>query len=288
LIAQDEPLGLIVADNAFSRHPITEESERLLRLFAASASIALRNAQLIAQLRQSLQREKEMREQLLHSERLAVIGELATKIAHDLRSPLVTIGGYARQLQRHPDDAERVRRNAQVIVDEVERLERQLRDLLDFTTPRPPQLKPASLGELVQRLAELQRPSLEAARVTFTLDIPDHLPPVLMDELQMERVILNLWRNAVEAMPDGGTLSVRVWQEGDWVKLQVADTGEGIPAEVMENIFQPFFTTKRTGSGLGLAICEKIVTDHGGTIRLSSTVGQGTVVEIALPVAKSE
>jgi signal transduction histidine kinase len=101
-------------------------------------------------------------------------------------------------------------------------------------------------------------------------------------------VILNLWRNAVEAMPDGGTLSVRVWQEGDWVKLQVADTGEGIPAEVMENIFQPFFTTKRTGSGLGLAICEKIVTDHGGTIRLSSTVGQGTVVEIALPVAKSE
>lgn len=288
LIAQDEPLGLIVADNAFSRHPITEESERLLRLFAASASIALRNAQLIAQLRQSLQREKEMREQLLHSERLAVIGELATKIAHDLRSPLVTIGGYARQLQRHPDDAERVRRNAQIIVDEVERLERQLRDLLDFTTPRPPQLKPASLGELVQRLAELQRPSLEAARVTFTLDIPDHLPPVLIDELQMERVILNLWRNAVEAMPDGGTLSVRVWQEGDWVKLQVADTGEGIPAEVMENIFQPFFTTKRTGSGLGLAICEKIVTDHGGTIRLSSTVGQGTVVEIALPVAKSE
>ena len=287
LIAQNEPLGLIVADNAFSRHPITEEAERLLRLFASSASIALRNAQLIAELRQSLQREQAMRQQLVHSERLAVIGELATKIAHDLRSPLVTIGGYARQLQRHPTDAERVRRNAQVIVDEVERLERQLRDLLDFTTPRPPQLKPSSLGDLVHRLADLQRPSMEAARVTLTLEVADNLPLVLMDELQMERVILNLWRNAVEAMPKGGVLSVRVWHEGDWVKLQVADTGEGIPPEAMEHIFKPFFTTKRTGSGLGLAICEKIVTDHGGTIRLSSTVGQGTVVEITLPVAPS-
>ena len=128
---------------------------------------------------------------------------------------------------------------------------------------------------------------MEAARVTLTLEVADNLPLVLMDELQMERVILNLWRYAVEAMPKGGVLSVRVWHEGDWVKLQVADTGEGIPPEAMEHIFKPFFTTKRTGSGLGLAICEKIVTDHGGTIRLSSTVGQGTVVEITLPVAPS-
>lgn len=288
LIAQNEPLGVIVADNAFSRHPITEEAERLLRLFASSASIALRNAQLIAELRQSLRREQAMRQQLVHSERLAVIGELAARIAHDLRSPLVTIGGYARQLQRHPTDAERVRRNAQVIVDEVERLERQLRDLLDFTTPRPPQLKPTPLGELVQRLAELQTPSLQAAGVTFQLDIADDLPPALVDELQIERVILNLWRNAVEAMPNGGVLSVRVWHENSWVKLQIADTGEGIPPEVMEHIFQPFFTTKRSGSGLGLAICKKIITDHGGEIRLQSSPGGGTVVEIALPVAPNQ
>lgn len=287
LIVQDEPLGLIVADNAFSRHPITEESERLLRLFASSASIALRNAQLIAELRQSLRREQAMRQQLVHSERLAVIGELAAKIAHDLRSPLVTIGGYARQLQRYPINAELVRRNTQVIVDEVERLERQLRDLLDFATPRPPQLKPTPLGELVRRLAELQTPGMQAAGFTFQLDIAEDLPPALADEWQIERVILNLWRNAVEAMPNGGVLSVRVWHEDGWIKLQIADTGEGIPPEVMEHIFQPFFTTKRSGSGLGLAICKKIIADHGGEIRLQSRPGEGTVVEIALPIASN-
>ncbi len=283
LVAQEEWLGVIVADNAFSRHPITEESERLLRLFASSASVALRNAQLISELKESLEREQKMREQLVHSERLAAIGELAAKVAHDLRSPLVTIGGYARQLQRNPSDPERVRRNIQIIVDEVERLERQLRDLLDFAAPKKPRLKKVNLSELVSRLAEIHRPSMEAAGVHLMVDFPPEPLFVMVDEIQMERVLLNLWRNAVEAMPEGGTLSVRLWREGDFVKISIRDTGVGIIPDELPNIFKPFYTTKSAGSGLGLAICKKIVDEHGGQIEVESTVGKGTTFTITLP-----
>jgi len=283
LVAQEEWLGVIVADNAFSRHPITEESERLLRLFASSASVALRNAQLIAELKESLEREQKMREQLIHSERLAAIGELAAKVAHDLRSPLVTIGGYARQLQRNPSDPERVSRNIQIIVDEVERLERQLRDLLDFATPKEPKPKKINLSELVLRLAEIHRPSMEAAGIHLVVNFPPEPLFAMADEFQMERVLLNLWRNAVEAMPEGGTLSVRLWREGDAVKISIQDTGVGIVPDELPNIFKPFYTTKSTGSGLGLAICKKIIDEHGGQIEVESMVGKGTTFTITLP-----
>ncbi len=283
LVAQEEPLGLIMADNAFSRHPITEESERLLRLFAASASVALRNAQLITELRNALEREKRVREQLIHSERLATIGELATKVAHDLRSPLVTIGGYARQLQRNPYDLQRVQRNIQIIVDEVEKLERQLRDLLDFATPKKPNLTKVNLNELVLKLSEIHRPSMEAAGVDLVVEVPQEPLLVLADEIQLERVLLNLWRNAVEAMPDGGTLTNKVWGEGQFAKINIKDTGIGINPEELPHIFEPFYTTKNTGSGLGLAICKKIIDEHGGQIEVYSIVGEGTTFTISLP-----
>jgi hypothetical protein len=285
LVAQEERLGVIVADNAFSRHPITEESERLLRLFASAASVALRNAQLIAELKEALEREQRVREQLVHSERLAAIGELAAKIAHDLRSPLVTIGGYARQLQRNPSEPQRVQRNVQIIVDEVEKLERQLRDLLDFATPKPPKMQRLNLNELIVRLAEIHRPSMEAAGVQLVIDLPPSPLFVLADEVQIERVLVNLWRNAVEAMPDGGTLSVHVWNESEFVKISVRDTGIGIVPDELPHIFKPFYTTKSTGSGLGLAICKKIIDEHGGQIEVISSVGEGTNFIITLPTA---
>lgn len=286
LVTQDEWLGTIVADNAFSRHPITKEAARLLRLFASSASVALRNAQLISELKAALEREQRMREQLVHSERLAAIGELAAKIAHDIRSPLVTIGGYARQLQRHPNDPERVQRNTQIIVDEVERLERHLRDLLDFAAPKKPQPKRVNLTELVARLADLHRPSMEAAAVTLHVEISPEPLFAQVDELQMERVLLNLWRNAVEAMPEGGTLTVRLWREGATLKLSVSDTGMGIVPEELPHIFKPFYSSKNSGSGLGLAICKKIVDEHGGTIEVTSTPGVGTTFTVSLPLAE--
>lgn len=284
LVAQEEPLGVIVADNAFNRRPITEDDERLLRLFAGAACTTLRNAQLIAELKEALQREQEVRERLVNSERLATIGELAAKIAHDLRSPLVTIGGYARQLQRNPSDADRVRRNVQIIVDEVERLERQLRDLLDFAAPHPPQMQLVNLTELVQRLAEIHRPSMEAAQVTLKVEVVSEIPPLLLDEVQIERVLLNLWRNAVEAMPNGGTLTVRLWWDNKFVKVSVSDTGVGIPEEDLDKIFKPFHTTKTDGTGLGLAICRKIIDGHGGRIDVHSVVGKGTTFTLTLPI----
>lgn len=283
LVAQEELLGFIIADNAFSRHPITEESERLLRLFAASASVALRNAQLITELKEALEREQSIREKLIHSERLATIGELAAKIAHDLRSPLVTIGGYARQLQRNPHNLQRVQRNIQIIVEEVEKLEKQLRDLLDFATPKVPVLNRVNINEFILRLAEIHRPSMEAAGVQLIVEASQEPLFIMADEIQLERMLLNLWRNAVEAMPDGGTLTIKVFGEREFAKILVRDTGVGINSDELESIFKPFYTTKTNGSGLGLAICKKIVDEHDGQIEVSSVVGEGTTFTILLP-----
>ncbi len=283
LVVQDEPIGLILADNPFSGHPITEDSCQLLRVFTASASIAIRNAQLIHDLKASLAREQEMKRKLDLASRLAAIGDMATRIAHDLRNPLVTIGGLARQIQRRVPDVDLVSRNIGMIIDEVSRLERGLKDLMDFAGPKTPSPSPLNLSEVIHDLAEAYRPGAQAARVELVTELEPNPPPVMADRAQLERVFFNLWINAVQAMPEGGRLTVRLWTEGRDVVITVSDTGKGIPPERLEDVFKPFFTTREDGTGLGLAICKNIIDEHGGSLAVESEVGRGTTVIIRLP-----
>ncbi|MCS7224096.1 MAG: GAF domain-containing protein [Armatimonadetes bacterium] len=287
LVVQEEPIGIILADNPFSGHPITDESLNLLRVFTASASVAIRNAQLIRDLKDSLAREQEMKQKLDLASRLAAIGDMATRIAHDLRNPLVSISSLARQVQRRVSDLNMVQRNIGLIVDEVTRLERALKDLLDFAVPKASFLAPLNLAEVIKELAEVYRPGAQVAGVELVTELPLDGALVLADRHQIERVFFNLWNNAVEAMPEGGRLTVRLWSDHQNVYVSISDTGQGIPPEQINDVFKPFFTTRKNGTGLGLAICKSIVDEHGGSLTVESELGKGTTFLIRLPIFRS-
>ncbi|MFA4030268.1 MAG: hypothetical protein GDYSWBUE_001910 [Candidatus Fervidibacterota bacterium] len=290
LVAKDKLLGLIIADNAFSRHPITDEEIEVLKLFATSAALAIDNARAYQQIqRQALELSnalndlREAQEKLIRSERLAVIGEVAAGVAHEIRNPLATIGGFARAILKAPYDIERVLRNANIIYHEVRKLEELLHELLDFASPRPPQRKPVNLNELIWTVCAKHRSEWEREGVYLVLDLADDLPTAMLDENQIERVLINLIQNGLHAIGKSGQLTIRTWFEEGSIKLSVSDTGHGIPPDMLQRVFEPFFTTKPEGTGLGLAIVKRTVEDHGGSIDVRSRVDHGTTFIISFP-----
>ena len=295
LVARDRVLGLILADNLYSGAPITDDSVDLLTAFAGHAAVALDNAELYHQLEEQVQEvgraydELERTQgELVQSERLAVVGQMSARIAHEIRNPLATIGGFANSILKKPDP-NRVRRAASIIVDEVTRLESLLRDTLSFTRPTKPSPSPTDLGAMVVEIRALLEKDLQMFGIDYVEEISPDLPTVELDAGQMKQVLINLTQNAIQAMPTGGTLTVRVNRtEEDGVGhviLTVEDTGEGIKPDDLESVFSPFFTTKTYGTGLGLVISKQIIEDHGGQIAANSVFGQGTTIRIDLPEA---
>jgi len=298
LVAKERSVGLIVADNAFSREPIGVERIQLLQLLALLAGQALDNARIYkqlerqaGQLKRTLQELRATQEQLIHSERLAMVGSVVARVSHEIRNPLTTIGGFARTLTAHPDDIERVARNANIIVEEVEKLESLLKEMLDFTSPKPPTLEPTDVNRIITGLANVHRGELGDHKVILELDLTPDLPGVLADRNQLQRVFLNLWQNALQAMDElpaerDRVLTVRTWRDGRTVNVGFSDTGHGIAPTVLPHIFTPFFTTKQHGTGLGLAVVQKIIDDHRGTIELTARHAPGTAFVISLPIER--
>ncbi len=297
LMAKERSVGLIIADNVFTGQPIGRERIQLLQLLALLAGLALDNARIYRQierqakqLSETLDQLKAAQDQVIHSERLATVGAVVARVSHEIRNPLTTIGGFARTLGAHPDDTDRVARNANIIVDEVEKLEALLKEMLDFTSPRPPALEPTDLNGLLGALATVHRDDLTERNVSLALELAPGLPRVLTDRNQMHRVFLNLWQNALQAMEESpvghrNKLIVQTWPDGATVKIAFTDTGVGISPDVLPNIFTPFFTTKQRGTGLGLAVAKKIIDDHRGSIHVLSEQGAGTTIVVVLPVA---
>jgi signal transduction histidine kinase len=297
LVAKERSIGLIIADNAYSRAPIDEQRVQLLQLLALLAGLALDNARIYKQLEQqarqlkrTLEELREAQEQLIHSERLATVGAVVARVSHEIRNPLTTIGGFARTLSAHPDEIERVARNAHIIVAEVENLEALLKEMLDFTSPRPPAFELIDLNRVISGLANVHRSELGERQVTLELDLAPDLPEVRADPRQIQRVLLNLWQNALQAMDDAPAgrarvLSVRSWHDGDAVKTALSDTGSGIAPAALPQIFTPFFTTKQRGTGLGLAVVKKIIDDHHGTIEVRNQQ-PGACFIMALPIKR--
>jgi len=226
------------------------------------------------------------RERLLHGERLAAIGAVVARVSHEIRNPLATIGGFARILDAQPVDAG-LPGYASIIVQEVEKLELLLREMLDFTGPRAPHLEPVDLNALVRDLARIHQSDLARHGVDLVLALGD-LPPVDADRTQVERVLLNLWQNAAQAIagarPAGrGTVTVTTGGGAGGVVLAVADDGPGIRPEDLPHLFTPFFTRKRHGTGLGLAVVKRIIDDHHGQIDVRDTTGGGMTFVVRLP-----
>lgn len=288
LLSRDTNLGMVMVDNPESGTNITRDALHFLQLFASQAGMAMENSMLYNRVEDAHSDLRYTRERLVHGERLAAIGEMAANLAHELKNPLITIGGFAGRLLKTLPAGTRERRYANTIAKEAGRLEKMLSEILTFSSKPTICYHSGDMEEILKDCFESCSTTLEDYGVSLESTFRDGPWPVLCDDFQLKQVFLNLILNACEAMADGGTLTVemrKVSLDKTTVQVSIADTGGGIAPDMLSRIFIPFVTTKRHGTGLGLAIVNRILLNHNGTITVANT-DKGAVFTITLPLAE--
>ncbi len=227
---------------------------------------------------------RSLERELRRSERLAALGKMAAGVAHELRNPLSSIKGLAMVLRERREKGEGGGESADLLVKEVERLNRSIGELLDYARPAKLNLGEVAPSELVGKSVSLVQADAGSLGIDIRVDVPADLPPLSVDVDKLNQVLLNLLLNAVQAMPDGGILDITARRRNTLFTLTLRDNGEGIAAEDLPRIFDPYFTTKGSGTGLGLAISAKIVEEHDGTLVVDSRRGEYTEVILTLPL----
>jgi len=217
------------------------------------------------------------------------LSSLASGMAHEIRNPLVSIGGFARRIGKLVDVNSPLHGYVEVIQEEVSRLEKLLREILDFTGENLSYYGDYELSKLIEDTLILVHRDLDAGKIMVVKEFAP-MPRLHCDDRQLKQVFYNLLQNSIQAMPHGGTLTIRTHQversDGLYEAAAISDTGGGIPLEVLHNIFNPFFSTKDYGTGLGLAIAQRIVSRHYGQIEVNNEMGKGVTFIVTFPVAK--
>jgi signal transduction histidine kinase len=226
-------------------------------------------------------------EQLRRADRLSALGELSAGLAHEIRNPLASIEGAVQILGRRELPEETRQEFTDLAYREVVRLKGLLTNFLEFARPAPPRLVASDVGPLLESVAKLASETATMAKVVLRIEAAGDLPPIAVDVEQIKQVLLNLVINAIQAMPNGGHITLRAARDRENVQVEVEDQGVGIPAENLERVFDPFFTTRSSGTGLGLSIAYQIVSQHGGHISAGPNPQHGMTFSVTLPVAKS-
>ncbi len=253
------------------------------RVQAATAELRNRNRELV----ETNQQLFKLRQELSRAEQMAAIGQTVSNVAHQIGTPLNLVSGYIQMVIEEEGPESPATRRLRIAQEQIEKVTGAVRSLLDRAR-RPAERVPADLGALVTRMCGLVQPALAIQGVRLDLQVSEGLPPIAADAVQLELALLNLITNAMDAMPEGGTLTVTVQPEDNLVRIALADTGEGIPPELVGRVFEPWMTTKPEGrgTGLGLSITREVIADHGGTITVQSEVGAGTVFIVELPASR--
>ncbi|GAX60528.1 two-component sensor kinase [Candidatus Scalindua japonica] len=283
LIAKNEPIGVIVADNAYTAEPISEDRINTLTMFVNQASLAIENAETYKSLEDKINQLTETQQRLIRSEKLAAIGSMSSYVAHEIRNPLVTIGGFAKTLSRFTFTNSKIKANIDIIIEEVKRLEKILNNITDFSKPSKPEKVDTQVCVIMENTCMLLENYFQEKHIKLQKRYETGIPEIPVDPAQIKQVFLNILMNAVESMPDGGALDVNIESEKKSIKIYIRDTGKGIQSGVLQNIYDPFFTTKESGTGVGLSVSLKIIEDHGGTIDAISKHGKGTTMVLTLP-----
>jgi nitrogen fixation/metabolism regulation signal transduction histidine kinase len=227
------------------------------------------------------------RERLVQAERVAAWRELARRLAHELKNPLfplqITVENMQRARERYPEQFDEVfREGAATLLAELANLKQIVGRFSDFAKMPAPEMEPVSINQLVGETLKLFEAQLARARVRANAELDPRLRPVQADPDQMTRVLRNLILNAIDAMPEGGTITLRTRAIDGGLRLEVSDTGQGLTPEECSRLFTPYYTTKTHGTGLGLAIVQSVVSDHQGRIAVESAPGKGTTFRIEL------
>jgi two-component system, sporulation sensor kinase E len=250
-------------------YPVFDETGQMHRMIEVRRDVTLRT---------------EMEKRLQQAEKLAAIGELSMYIAHEIRNPLFAIGGFANSLLRSQELTENSREKVRIILEESKRLDKILKSIINFARPTSSELAEVDANLVVAETVQVLGIGSQERGVTLDVRLGEEVPRIRADAEMLKQCLINLIKNALEAMPDGGRLTVTTAMQRRQVLISIEDTGHGIPVEIQDKIFNPFFTTKQTGSGagLGLAMTKKIISDLGGDLRLSSRPGKGTQVVLLL------
>ena len=240
---------------------------------------------------------RDLRNELIQSERLATAGKMAASFAHEIRNPLSSMRMFAQMLRQKRDLSEsRREQSMQCILEEIERIDVIVKGLMDFARPTVLELAHHPPNTVLQEVLDLMEANLNHHQILLIKKFAPNLPHCLFDRDKLKQAFMNIVLNAIEAMPEGGTLEIQTTydaksakhtesKESGTVYIDVTDTGVGIPSEELERLFEPFVTTKSQGTGLGLANAKRVLEQHGGEIWIESTVGTGTKVSLRLPVS---
>jgi len=265
---------------------LTEGTKRKRSLLLAGLSVVDSEDRFAGKmlLIQDLSQVKELEEELRRNEKLAALGKMAAGVAHELRNPLSSIKGLAVLLKSRFKENTKDQDTANTLVQEVERLNRSIGELLDYARPHKLQTKKISLIPVLQKAMSLIKMDAESLGIRMETDFAENLPLVEADQDKLNQVFLNLFLNSIQAMENGGLLKVKTCYENDSIICSITDTGCGIDPQYTSRVFDPYFTTKNNGTGLGLSLSAKIMEEHGGSIEFESSAGKGTIVKVGLPV----
>ena len=282
LILKGELVGILNLDRKITGDMYNREDLDLLKTLANQATIAIENAKMYEALRKN-------RIRMQRADRLASLGTLTAGLAHEIRNPLVAIKTFLQLLPEKFDDEEFRNYFLNVASGEVERISSLITELLDFSRPSEPQLKEENVNEIVDKMVMLLTTETKKKNLKITKQLAENLPLILVDKDQIKQVFLNIILNAVQATPENGAITIvtRSFEKNSdetILQIEIKDNGPGIPAQELEYIFSPFYTTKAQGSGLGLSISNLIVEEHHGYIEVESQVGSGTSFTVNLPL----
>lgn len=290
LFTEGEAYGVIVADNYITGFNIDQEDVDTLQLFAGLASLAVGKTRMCEMLEQRIQALRSLNEEvernkdlLVQAERYTSMGRMADQLLHEIRNPLSAIGGMARILERKLEDSELIN-YAETMIRQSERVEHTLDEIFDFV--QVPELNPEhiELRDLVNASLVLFQSDFDRHDIKLDVDFQDLNPRLYIDHTHIKQAFLNILKNAVEAMPDGGLLTISVSIPNGAVEVKVSDTGIGMAKGYLVRADEPFFTTKSQGLGLGLCLAKRAVGLHGGSLYLTGNRAGGTTVTIILPV----
>ncbi|NUP13718.1 MAG: hypothetical protein HOW73_47385 [Polyangiaceae bacterium] len=288
LVRRRMPLGVMVFRRLAEKMSYHEELPSkndlsFLSVFAKGLAGAIANARLVHDLKVSYDKLSNTQRELVERERLAALGEFAAIVAHEVRNPLGSIGNAVSVLRRVVTAPEATGL-LDIVAEESARLNQIVSDLIDFARPNPPSFQLDGVARVVERAVEAARQSVPGGNVV--LETMGDVPNIPLDARILRQAVVNLVMNALQASPPGTEVHVAISLEGERVRIDVTDQGDGIAADVQPRIFEPFFTTKATGTGLGLSVVKRAIDAHRGDVLVSSNPGEGTTFSIRLPMGR--
>jgi signal transduction histidine kinase len=294
LITRSKVIGVIATD-AVDGKEVPKETRETLEIFAPQIAVAIENARLYSSLQERIAELKKSQALLGRAEKLSFLGNLAARLAHEIKNPLTAIGTFIQLLPQKWDDEEFRRDFYKVALEEMTRMNNLITELLDLVKPKESHFAFGNLHELIDKMILLVSPQSKAKKVEIVRRFDESLGEVWMDSEKIKQVVLNLLSNAVDFTPYSGRIEIATRKNSNSGKrnglcIEVKDNGAGIPPSMMDKIFEPYFTTKHkssmhSGTGLGLFIVHQHVQDHGGTIEVKSKVNEGTSFIITFPLA---